>query len=513
MPPHANPLHVSSLLVFEPRVLSKAKEVREVIEQFVVGGRVGVVTARESVARHLRAGRTRRGVQLLVYQAKNLDDPRLRLKLAGVPWTSVVTAHEYGVAAAQRFAAALGIPMHSGAAVLLSRHKPTFRRFVQTAFGPIEPIRAYRYWPVEVEPSGTLLHRIRRRVAGRSSQVIVKPAGAAGSRGVEEISLNPRDAALGNKRLRALRKALVDLRKAEVDCETDSILVEERLTGEEFSLECCCDRRSVQTYAVHWKVDIDSPSARFLERLMVSLPRSLAPYALLREANEDLLRRMGVGVGAVHPEYRVDVESGIVYPLEVALRPGGGVNSSCVELMNGFGLFEAAFRTAATGRAPAAATTPPVVACGEVIPSRGGVLGVMRFRNPLGFPESQQIRRGGRTLALPDAKAKLYLNGLLRGAPRARVFDRFLGPLLHGRSNRLVDQVRRAFRREGSGVRAAVASFKHVDKPGTKIGAIQGAFVGGINVVAHGGLRPAEAVAEAIAGLELCLQAVVCDPI
>lgn len=197
--------------------------------------------------------------------------------------------------------------------------------------------------PFDGSAEDTLLD-VARRFAIRNGlrDIILKPMDAAASIGVRPMTLDATDAAQ-----RAVLAEVIDIVRHMPmsddtrQCKTSHLLLQERMHGDEFSVETIVIGRSVETLGVHWKVDIDSDPYRFFERLFVTLDMQTEIYGHLTEQNKHIIKAIypEPKIVAMHAEYRYDDE--VARPLEIALRPGGGMVPHSIAAHTGQSTYDA----------------------------------------------------------------------------------------------------------------------------------------------------------------------------
>jgi precorrin-6B methylase 2 len=509
------------LLVFEPGTAAKARQVLESLHG------IPEVTSVDFITSNLALKATTLGfaqqiaphLDVRVYHTTSLEDLRkVRASLSLSPtanWDGFFCPYELAIQNASSFAADPGVSeeklrFHSPFAAALTRNKSLFRKFVSERFSADPELAAIPFAVVAFSPADDvqiLLRKIEDSLHsgfGGNRSLVVKPPNAAGSIGVRPIDLDSRDRARANAE--DLRNVLLGMpfREETAHCAIDSLIVEQRLTGEEFSVESRKGVGGVVTpLAIHWKVDIDADEQRFFERLFVTLPPQMPPFALLRSANDKLLTQIeGLQAGVCHAEFRVDLDKGRVYPIEVGLRPGGGMVNYSVERSCGLNLFEAALRAALGVEQREALAVPRVVGTGLVFAHGRGILRLLRVKKPDGSEIA--IGRSDKFL-LRDC-----LNVLLASADRRAVYESYLLPLF-GTSNSLRSSVVKAFDTGmASGLNASVELAEVWLEPGDLVSEEEAAYVAGILIVVDQQLSGAAAVAEAIAAVEFCLRSITC---
>ncbi|WP_019872676.1 ATP-grasp domain-containing protein [Salinispora oceanensis] len=107
--------------------------------------------------------------------------------------------------------------------------------------------------------------------------------------------------------------------------EHEHLLVEEKVVGQEYSVECLVQEGKTIFASVTRKETTESHANTFVE-ISHSVPEGhVDVQAMLLDANQQLLERLDFGSGIAHSEWRVDAR-GRVYLMEVAARtPGDGL--------------------------------------------------------------------------------------------------------------------------------------------------------------------------------------------
>ncbi|MCK1552320.1 ATP-grasp domain-containing protein [Bradyrhizobium sp. 177] len=510
------------ILIFEPGMPTKLSQLLSAIERCNAKGEgistVGIVTAHNALAQAVRQwGENQlpaiRTELFVVRDVQKIEEVNTAVLANAVPWNALVAPYEYATLNAAEFAEryiqARGIPLrtHAVATAQLSRKKDRFKAFLQEKFSSDDLISPTCFESILIPPDGsweTLLAAIRRTSPALSSeQVVVKPIDASGSAGVRPLNLTDLDQCERelSDLLRVLRAMPVDWETAH--CDTTSILVEERLHGEEFSVESRHSNSGIQPIAAHWKVDIDSDKSRFFERLFVTVPSSDPTFAVLARANEKLLRAAQVSDGVFHAEYRMTPGRDRVFPLEVGLRPGGGMVNYSVLAARGIDLYEASV-LCALGKDVGNGSNESIVATGLVFASTsdGGVLPPIRFSDDSG--NEYAIANGD----VGSLKERLQL--LIRTADRKSAKQR-LNEVLD-RTNEICEHVKNAFEMEGTGLSATIDFVELWVKPGEVITEEEATYVAGLRIVADPSLPPPAAMAECIAAMRLSLDHLKCEP-
>jgi biotin carboxylase len=215
----------------------------------------------------------------------------------------VISVGEVFVEPAGVLANCLGLPGAGTAASLICRNK-LLQRTALPEFSP---------W-FEVVPVAS---RAGYRLPARRFPVVVKPAGRFYSSGVRQVA----DQA-------ALTRALAAYGEDEI------VLVESRVVGQEFSVEAMVQHGAVIWSAVTGKQSNEHDSVYFTETSH-TCPAVLASAdaARLVSANTEILRRIGMGDGFTHAEYRL-TDRGVVL-MEVAARLPGDAITFLWELATG----------------------------------------------------------------------------------------------------------------------------------------------------------------------------------
>ncbi len=169
-----------------------------------------------------------------------------------------------------------------------------------------------RWYLPEFSPASVVLPPAARATftaADVSFPAVVKPASRHSSSGVETV----RDPA----ELRAQLDAYLP---------HETVLVEEKVTGQEFSVESLVQDGRVVFASVTRKETTESGTRTFVE-LSHSVPNELdGVNEIILDANRRMLERLAFGCGIAHAEWRVD-DTGRAYLMEVAARtPGDGLS-------------------------------------------------------------------------------------------------------------------------------------------------------------------------------------------
>ncbi|MEU6427266.1 ATP-grasp domain-containing protein [Microbispora sp. NPDC046973] len=169
-----------------------------------------------------------------------------------------------------------------------------------------------RWYLPEFSPASVVVPPAARATftaAGVSFPAVVKPASRHSSSGVETV----RDPA----ELRAQLDAYLP---------HETVLVEEKVTGQEFSVESLVQDGRVVFASVTRKETTESGTRTFVE-LSHSVPNELEGVnGIILDANQRMLERLAFADGIAHAEWRVD-DAGRTYLMEVAARtPGDGLS-------------------------------------------------------------------------------------------------------------------------------------------------------------------------------------------
>lgn len=505
------------LLVFEPSRITKARQIFEAIRSVARTrsiARIGVITENPELAYELP--------KLQKEYCPNIDCDVIPVRstadtnsvIAAVQeksrhWTAIVAPYEY----ATRDAAELAknwfgtntLEFHSPETASLSRDKRRFRRFISENFseGTVITPTKYESIPIGVDTTPEMLLANLEGFRGWSDgRLVIKPPDAASSIAVRAIDLRNREECI-----RSLTEVLNIIHAMPVEtetarCETSELLVEEFLGGEEFSVESRQVQGEIETLGVHWKVDIDSDGKRFFERIFVTLPQMSREYRLLDDVNRKLLRAMDVRDGVFHAEYRIDLEHGRIFPIEVGLRPGGGMVTYSIYVSRGVDLFEASVRCA-LGIQKNEANCLRTVATGLIFASQPGILPPLRVRD-------QHL--GELAIQHGDEKSlREYLQRYLRRASRAELVEKTYSLL--NRKNDLCSRTTNSLSKEANpGLRADLKLVEVWMRPGTAITEEEATYVAGL-LATTAEEHPSEAaVAECICAMKSCLDNISCEP-
>lgn len=256
---------------------------------------------------------------------------------------------------------------------------------------------------------------------------VLKPLGLSGSRGVIrandpiafEAAVSRIGALLARPQVRAARTGL-----------EDEILVEDYVDGFEYALEGVLTDGALRVFAIFDKPDpLDGP---FFEETIYVTPSRLPAVAQARVADhvQRASRALGLSHGPIHAECRITAD-GVVYVLEVAARPIGGLCSRVLTFTGArggpgqaAGSLEEVLLQHAVGQPIGAYTREDAAAAVMMIPipSRGiykGVEGEAEARHVPGITGIQITAKIGQLLeTLPEAGS--YLGFIFaRGATSA----------------------------------------------------------------------------------------------
>lgn len=241
---------------------------------------------------------------------------------AQAPYDGVVAVGDRPTVLAARVAQALGLRGNPPAAARASRNKLETRQATEAAGLPTP---SFQVVPLDSDP-GPMAARL-------TYPSVIKPLALSGSRGVMRVD-TPAGFVDAFARLRRILDA-PDVR-AEHDASHDLALVETFVAGREFAVEGVLDSGAFRPFAIFDKPDpLDGPF--FEETIYVTPSRASADeqqriIATVGQAAAAL----GLRHGPVHAECRVTA-AGVVYILEVAPRPIGGLCSRALRLRIGGG--------------------------------------------------------------------------------------------------------------------------------------------------------------------------------
>jgi hypothetical protein len=400
---------------------------------------------------------------------------------------------------------------HPLEAAKLSRNKGAFREFLLGTFEKDSLIGVPWFHHLDTSEFSSpreLLDKLKAVVPTEIAEIVVKPIDAAGSIGVRPLSLSDvrKSETAADDFLRILGTMPFEAKTAR--CSTTNILVEERIRGEEFSVEIRKAAGTVEVLTIHWKVDIDSDATRFFERTFVTLPSSCDQYRSLETAVNRIFEKIPFSDGVFHAEFRLRDSDGRVYPLEIALRPGGGMVSYSVLYSSGVNLIETAVRCA-LNRPQLPRKHERAVGTGLVFALEPGVLPVLMVADSeLGH---LSVRKG-------DTEGlRAWFKRLLSTISRAEVKE-YLATLLN-RNSPIPKDVLSQFEalsldEKSVGMDVSVDEVHFLMNPGDLVTEEEASYVAGILVTAQprSGAHYFAAVAEAVGATAICLKSIVCKP-
>ena len=234
----------------------------------------------------------------------------------------VCSLREDYVAAAAAVADVLGLPAPGLRAARVCRNKHLQRRYLAA-------------W----SPRSALVSCDRRTEAAEqwtTFPAIVKPVGRSASSGVRRVA----DAA-------ELSHCLAEYPEGE------TLLVEERVVGQEYSVESLSRRGELLRAAITEKRTTERGSAFFVEMAHTTPPpwMGVEQRAALLDAHAGVLERLAFDTGIAHGEYRLTADGRAVL-MEVAARPPGDSIMALHWLASGVPL-EDALVALAVGESPA----------------------------------------------------------------------------------------------------------------------------------------------------------------
>ncbi len=255
------------------------------------------------------------------------------------PIDAVVAADDDTVVAAAAICRALGLPTNSPEAAAAARNKGILRRRLDRAGVSSPRSRLFRLRENPDEAARSVVY-----------PSVLKPTFLAASRGVIRAD-DPDSFRAAWRRIEAI------LRQPEVSAKggtaADEILVEEYIPGAELAVEGLLRDGELEILAVFDKPDpLEGP---FFEETIYVTPSRLpdATLGAVRSATEGACRALGLALGPIHSELRVN-ERG-VFVIEVAARSIGGLCSRALRFGTGVSLEELILRHALRreeGRAP-----------------------------------------------------------------------------------------------------------------------------------------------------------------
>jgi hypothetical protein len=332
----------------------------------------------------------------------------------------IVAVGDRPVVLAAHLARHYGLPGHSPEAAAVSRNKLRTREALRAAGLPTPTFES-----VSIDSDARSL---ARRVP---YPVVIKPQALSGSRGVMRAN-DETELVTCVDRLRALLRS-PDIRR-EQDHAHDSILVETFIPGREYAVEGVLTDGRLQCLAIFDKPDpLDGP---FFEETIYLTPSaaSAADQHRIKAAVGAAARAIGLSDGPIHAECRLD--GAIVYVLEVAARPIGGLCSRALRFVdparsgNELVSLEELLLQHATGRDVTGFAREPEASGVMMIPiPRRGV-----FRRVEGVAEASAVAavEEVRITAKPDAvlvplpEGKSYLGFIFARGAAAGVVDQAL---------------------------------------------------------------------------------------
>jgi biotin carboxylase len=319
---------------------------------------------------------------------------------AASPVDGVLAVGDRPTVLAAEAARELGLPWHSPDAASSARDKCATRQLWREAGLPVPRSQAVT---IQADPV-PLSHALEY-------PVVVKPTILSGSRGVMRAN-NPEEFLAAFDRLRRLLDS-TDVRQLR-DPEAAVVQIEEYIDGREYAVEALLDRGALQVLTLFDKPDpLDGP---YFEETIYVTP-SRAPLEL-QEAIEAATRRaaiaLGLSHGPIHAECRV--REGIVYVLEIAARPIGGLCARALRFCNDgadpIGLEELLLRHA-LGEDIRSWTREPAASGVMMVPiPRAGILravdGIVEARSVPGVDDVRiTAKMGQRLVPLPEGASYL----------------------------------------------------------------------------------------------------------
>jgi biotin carboxylase len=305
----------------------------------------------------------------------------------------VVTLAEFCTVTAARVAQAAGLPGPSVSAARLARDKVALRRRLAGA-----GVRGPRFAVVRDEPD------IAKFFAAGVNDAVLKPADSAGSTAVVRVgsAAEAIDALAGVLRWSFSGRAIL----------------EQFIAGREFSVEAIVRGGVTTVAAIVEKATIPQGFVEFRH----VVPADLAPVqsAALARAASGVVRALEVRDAIVHAEFRLGPEGFV--PIEVAVRPAGGLIPDLLELATGFDLYRAQ-AALALGQPP----EPAAIGNG----SCAGVqfvtaTGTVQSDAPLDelLEDHPELDRAGALVACGTVIPELDTNGIRAGYVMGRAAER-----------------------------------------------------------------------------------------
>lgn len=294
----------------------------------------------------------------------------------------------------------LGLPWHSPGSARSARDKCAMRQRWREAGLPVPRSQA-----VTIQADPLPLSR------ALDYPVVVKPTILSGSRGVMRAD-DPEEFLAAFDRLRRLL-ASTDIRQLR-DPEGAVVQIEEYIDGREYAVEALLDRGAFQLLTLFDKPDpLEGP---FFEETIYVTP-SRAPLEVqeaIAAATRLAALALGLSHGPIHAECRV--REGMVYMLEVAARPIGGLCARALRFCNDgadpIGLEELLLRHA-LGEDIRSWTLDPAGSGVMMIPiPRAGILravdGIVEARSVPGVDDVRiTAKMGQRLVPLPEGASYL----------------------------------------------------------------------------------------------------------
>jgi biotin carboxylase len=327
----------------------------------------------------------------------------VRARAAAEPLDGVIAVGDRPVVLAAGVAEALGITWHTVAGAIASTDKRRSRAAIAAAGLP-----SPRFEIVPASVAGPASRFFHPPSFVLRPPCVLKPVGLSGSRGVIRVD-NEREFRAAFDRIRALL-ARPQIRAARAGLE-DEILVEEYIDGREFALEGVLTHGRLQVFALFDKPDpLEGP---FFEETIYATPSRLTAHFQARIADkvERGAAALGLRHGPVHAECRI-TPHGVIYVLEIAARPIGGLCSRVLTFEGGASLEAVLLRHAVGEPIDTVAREARGAAVMMVpIPRRGllrGVTGDEPARQVGGVTEIRITARPGQILeSLPEAGSYL----------------------------------------------------------------------------------------------------------
>jgi biotin carboxylase len=248
------------------------------------------------------------------------------------PIDGVIAVGDRPMLLAAQVAEALGLTWHSVQGAAASMDKRRSRAALGQAGLP-SPKFAVLPVTAALGPAGDA---VPMRPGPVDFPCVLKPVGLSGSRGVIRANSDGEFTA-AFQRIRALL-ARPEIRAARNGLE-GQILVEEYIVGREYAVEGVMTHGALTTFTIFDKPDpLVGP---YFEETIYVTPTHLASarYDTIVENVERAARALGLFHGPVHAECRLTVE-GVVFVLEIAGRPIGGLCSRVLRFQPGLASLE-----------------------------------------------------------------------------------------------------------------------------------------------------------------------------